>query len=157
MLQFADGEVTLYYWHGVEMPSWVIEQPEQITIQKIDAEQNAEVRRVMLERFGVDRYCLDSNATLVDDDPRWGKLWRKDFQDDEPLTMVEVLNSTPEPDGSIKTYMLRVPPWLMEADGRTPVRDAAGQPVPLTSTLEGLAWMAGVSPEAYATELVIET
>ena len=29
---------------------------------------------------------------------------------DEPLVMIEVINSTQEPDGSFKTYFLRVPP-----------------------------------------------
>ena len=39
--------------------------------------------------------------------PRW---WR-----DEPVAMVEVVNSTPEPDGSRRTYFLRVPPSMRRA------------------------------------------
>ncbi len=34
---------------------------------------------------------------------------------DEPIVMVEVLNSTPEPDGTRKTYFLRVPPTMRTA------------------------------------------
>jgi hypothetical protein len=34
---------------------------------------------------------------------------------EEPILMVEVLNSTPEPDGSRKTYFLRVPPHMQTA------------------------------------------
>ena len=70
-----------------------------LTVERIRAEANAEVRRVMLEHFGFDRYLRDSGATRVHAD-EFGVLWRVDIPDDEPLTMVEVVNSTPEPDGS---------------------------------------------------------
>lgn len=66
-------------------------------------------RRVMIERFGADRYLQVSDAKLLNEDD-YGKLWRVEIEDDEPLVMVEVLNSTPEPDGSVRTYHLRVPP-----------------------------------------------
>ncbi len=36
-------------------------------------------------------------------------------QEDEPVVMVEVQNSTPEPDGTHKTYFLRVPPTMQTA------------------------------------------
>ena len=42
-------------------------------------------------------------------------LYRKEFEDDEPLMLVKVLNSTPEPDGSFKSYFLRVPPTVTTA------------------------------------------
>ena len=45
--------------------------------------------------------------------------------------MVEVLNSTAEPDGSWKTYWLRVPPTM-----RTP--------------REAIAWTFGMTKEEYA-------
>ncbi|MCV0384784.1 MAG: hypothetical protein K5799_15285 [Erythrobacter sp.] len=35
--------------------------------------------------------------------------------DDEDIVMVEVQNATPEPDGSRKTYFLRVPPTMSTA------------------------------------------
>jgi hypothetical protein len=37
------------------------------------------------------------------------------MRDDEPLQMVRVKNSTPEPDGSYKHYFLRVPPDIATA------------------------------------------
>lgn len=48
----------------------------------------------------------------VDD---FGTLWRIPLPGDEPLVMVEVVNSTPEPDGSWHTYWLRVPPTMATA------------------------------------------
>jgi hypothetical protein len=44
--------------------------------------------------------------------------------------MVEVINSTPEPDGSRRTYFLRVPPDTETAR-------------------EGVAWTFGLTPEEY--------
>ena len=54
--------------------------------------------------------------------------WRRQ---DEPLVVVEVQNSTPESDGSRKTYFLRVPPQTQTAR-------------------EGVAWTFGMSRDEYA-------
>jgi hypothetical protein len=45
----------------------------------------------------------------------YGKLWRLDQRDDEAIVMVEVVNSTAEPDGSFRDYWLRVPPTIKTA------------------------------------------
>lgn len=105
----------VWAWHGVRVPRWVIEQPEQITATKVDAEQNAEVRRVMLERLGMGRYIAESDAEVVDEDkdslghPR--KLLAKTI-DGTRLLVLQVTNSTPEPDGTHRTYLLNVHPQL---------------------------------------------
>jgi len=109
---------SLYHWHGVRVTQQIIEAPHTLTVQQIESEQNAEVRRVMIERYGAKRYAEDSGATLVHECPvnhpllglKTAKLWRKEVPDDEPIVMVDLLNSTPEPDGSIKRYQLRVDP-----------------------------------------------
>jgi hypothetical protein len=62
-----------------------------------------------MEAYGFDRYLRDAGATLAGRD-RFGSLWRLDQPDDEPLVMVEVVNATPEPDGTRASYWLRVPP-----------------------------------------------
>ena len=108
---YPDG-FAIYAVHGVRVPERVVTQP--IELQWIEAEQNAEVRRVMIDRYGQSRYLRDSGAKLVSEDRR-GKLWRKELDGDEPIQMVEVLNSTPEPDGTFKTYFLRVPPDVTTA------------------------------------------
>jgi hypothetical protein len=56
----------------------------------------------------------DVGANKVAEDHS-GILWRVEQLDDEPLVMVEVINSTPEPDGSFKHYTLRVPPTMRTA------------------------------------------
>lgn len=105
-----DGK-KFYFWHGVQVPDFVITNPEKITVEVINKEQNTEVRRVMLEKFGFEKYLKASKASLRCKD-KFGKLWEAPVPNDEALVMVEVLNSTPEPDGSIKTYFLRVPPHI---------------------------------------------
>ena len=104
----------LYFWHGVLVPAFVVVRPDWITVKHIDSEDNAEVRRVMLERYGWERYITDCGAKPVHKDA-YGELYRRELPNDEPIVMVRVMNSTPEPDGSVKPYMLRVPPDIRTA------------------------------------------
>jgi hypothetical protein len=100
--------------HGVEVPEHVVLEPSKITVKEIESEANVEVRRVMMEKYGQSRFLLDSGAVEIHKDD-WGTLYRKEVPEDEPLVMVNVLNSTLEPDGSAKPYWLRVPPTMTTA------------------------------------------
>lgn len=104
----------LYFWHGVRVPAFVLTRPERITVEHIRSEENAEVRRIMIERYGPSRFILDSKAEVLHQD-EFGTLYRAPLENDEPLVMVRVVNSTPEPDGSRREYFLRVPPLIMRA------------------------------------------
>jgi hypothetical protein len=104
-----DSEINRYFSNGVFLPRYVIENPEKITVDDIENERNVEIRRVKINRYGQERYLLDSDARIVAEDD-FGILYRKTFFDDEPLMMVKVVNSTPEPDGTFKDYFLRVDP-----------------------------------------------
>jgi hypothetical protein len=53
----------------VAVPRQVVEAPETLTAEPIRGEEDAEVRRVMLERFGWGRYVRESNADLLDEFP----------------------------------------------------------------------------------------
>jgi hypothetical protein len=72
---------------------------------RIDLERNAEVRRAMIERYGREKYLREGGGEKVQTDA-FGTLWRKPQSGADPIVCVEVLNSTPEPDGSVKTYFL---------------------------------------------------
>jgi hypothetical protein len=104
----------IWAWHGVRVPRQVIERPDTITVGQIRTTGNLEVRRVLLERYGLDRYLRDADATLVQVDD-YGRLWRCELPEDELLTIVEVDNATAEPDGTFATYLLRVPPTMRTA------------------------------------------
>ncbi len=112
-LSFRDG-FELYSWHGATVPKDIIERPQLITVDEIDRELNVEIRRVMLERFGESRYLSESNAQVIHED-EFGVLYSKVLQDDEPLVMVKVINSTVEEDGFQREYFLRVPPHITTA------------------------------------------
>ncbi|MER6466329.1 DUF6745 domain-containing protein [Streptomyces sp. NPDC001288] len=127
-LAFPDG-FALYAWRGMPVPAGFLADLPTLTPERIRAEENAELRRVMLEYYGYDRYLADSGARPVHRDGT-GTLWRIDLPDDEPVVMVEVVNSTPEPDGTRRTYWLRVPPSMREAR-------------------EGVAWTFGLDADVY--------
>jgi hypothetical protein len=106
-LAYRDGW-GIWAWHGTRVPKNVIEHPKKITVSQIETEMNAEVRRVMVERMGWERFIREGSLRPVQSDD-WGTLYRKDLiGDPEPLMLVKVTNSTPEPDGSYKDYVLRV-------------------------------------------------
>jgi hypothetical protein len=111
--------VNLYFWHGVMVPALVIRRPDRITIADIDRQTNAEVRRVMIERYrhgeeirGAAAFIRDAGGVRLDHDERYGTLWRRNIPDDEPIVMIEVVNRTREPDSSFKRYWLRVSPTM---------------------------------------------
>ncbi|MFD4997645.1 DUF6745 domain-containing protein [Streptomyces buecherae] len=123
------GGFALYAWRGMPVPADFLEGLGTLDTRRIRTEENAELRRVMLGHYGYDRYLSESGAQPVHRDET-GVLWRIELEGDEPVVMVEVVNSTPEPDGSSRTYWLRVPPRTRTAR-------------------EGVAWTFGLSAEAY--------
>ncbi|MFB6877807.1 DUF6745 domain-containing protein [Streptomyces sp. NPDC056323] len=128
-LAFRDG-FALHAWRGMPVPAEFLEELNSLTPKRIREEENAELRRVMLEFYGYDRYLTESGAEPVHRDET-GVLWRIAMDGDEDVVMVEVVNSTPEPDGTHRVYWLRVPPRTRTAK-------------------DGVAWTFGLQGEAYA-------
>lgn len=104
-----DEEQAVWALRGIVVPEFVVRKRH--LLEDIHKESNLEVRRIMIETYGSERYIKDSGAKFVSEDD-WGTLYMKDFPDDEPILWVKVKNSTPEPDGSYKDYFLRVPPRI---------------------------------------------
>ncbi|MGW6584025.1 DUF6745 domain-containing protein [Streptomyces globisporus] len=128
-LAYGDG-FALHAWRGMPVPAAFLDELSSLTPERIRAEENAELRRVMLEYYGYDRYLTESGAEPVHRDET-GILWRIALDGDEDVAMVEVVNSTPEPDGTYRTYWLRVPPTTRTAK-------------------DGVAWTFGLEGAAYA-------
>jgi len=93
-------------------------------------------RRIMIERYrvgeevrGIAAYLRDSGGVRLDHDEVFGTLWRRSVAGEEPLVMIEVVNNTPEPEGSYRHHFLRADPQLrpMHGDG------TFGPPQPLTA------------------------
>ncbi len=126
--------------NGVRVPEAVIQN--RFSAVDIDAEPNLAVRARMIERLGLARYVTESGAQEIDRSD-YGILYRKEQPPSatpralqhlimvlEPVVMVKVINKTPEPDGSFKSYFLRVPPNI-------------------TTAKEAVAWTFGIEPDEY--------
>ncbi|WP_127497844.1 DUF6745 domain-containing protein [Actinoplanes solisilvae] len=127
-MEFPDG-YALWAWRGMPIPVDLAAELPTLTAARIGAEPNAELRRVMLEHFGYDRYLREAGAQTIHNDET-GTLWHLPLDGDEPLVMVEVVNATPEPDGTSRIYWLRVPPTTRTAR-------------------EGVAWTFGLTEDEY--------
>ncbi|MGP0091026.1 MAG: DUF6745 domain-containing protein [Xanthobacteraceae bacterium] len=134
---FAWLDIRDYYWHDALVGEDLIKNPQSITACDIDREADAEVRRIMIERYrhgdeisGAAAYIRDTAGELLDHDERCGTLWRRRIEWDEPIVMLEVVNATREQDGRFKRYWLRVPPTMSKAR-------------------EAVAWTFGMSADEY--------
>ena len=103
-LLYRDGWA-IYSVHGTVVPQDVVEKPQELTARIALEESDTEVRRVMIERMGYQRFVTTANARLIAKD-RFGKLWEIPHV---PVRFVELINSTIETDGTRKVYFEPVP------------------------------------------------
>jgi len=98
-------------WRGVAVTRRIAFEPETLTPQEIFEEKNAEVRRVMMERFGYARLMEVADAEVLDEDRdgRGGerRLLRVPIERDEPLVCVSVTCPS-----TGRKFLLRVPPTI---------------------------------------------
>ncbi|MCB9895387.1 MAG: hypothetical protein H6839_13130 [Planctomycetes bacterium] len=66
-VEFADG-LGAFALGGFYVPSFVVREPESITVRRIRGERNAEVRRIMIDVYGRGRYLSETGAKVVDMD-----------------------------------------------------------------------------------------
>lgn len=64
-IEWADGSA-IYAVNGVMVPGWIIEAPEDIMVSDIDKCEDMEVKRVMMEKYGVNRYLTETKAKILD-------------------------------------------------------------------------------------------
>ncbi|HEV7557173.1 MAG TPA: hypothetical protein VGO00_17015, partial [Kofleriaceae bacterium] len=129
----------LGFLHGVHIDLSLLSRP--LTLAEVLNAANAEVRRRLIElyeRGDPGRFIRDADADVLEFDyDRLGnrrRLLRFALWGDEPYVAVEVTNSTPEPDGSHKSYILRVPPMV-------------------TTCREAVAWTFGMTADEYDPEV----
>jgi hypothetical protein len=124
----------VFAWKGILVPARLIEHPESIDVRAIEAAHDPQIRRCMIDIMTPQRFIEQGGAYRVVEDET-GILWRQRWRW-EAWAAVEVVNGTPEPDGTYKRYFLQVPPTV-----RTP--------------REGVAWTYGLSERQY--RLVMRT
>ena len=107
-----------WWWHGVRIPKYFGEGGK-ITFKHILKQTNSEVFRILVEAYGFEKFTDDLKEKklkrYVDD---FGTIWQlhrpRDPNDETSWTirqsawrqrnLLELVNSTPEPDGSYKRY-----------------------------------------------------
>jgi len=108
-IEFADGW-NFYYYHGVRLPEKYGQlHPNQWQSQWILAEENAEVRRVLIQGIGYDRIIQELSAKQIDSWQEYALL-QIDNADVEPICLLKM---TCPSTGFI--HALRVPPNLASA------------------------------------------
>lgn len=127
-LQYSDSW-GFYSWHGRIVPPRFLSFARNPAVHDILHEPNVELRRLMIDTFGLEQFMLASGARLLQQD-ECGELYVQPIDGDEPIVMVRVTNSTAEPEGHFKKYFLRVPPTTRTAR-------------------EGIAWTFGLTENEY--------
>jgi hypothetical protein len=127
-LAYSDGWA-IWAIHGVCVPERLVTNPRSLSVAEIVHEPDLAIRRAMLERLGYERFVRMAGLKPVQAD-RFGRLYRLDSRWTEPIALVEVLNGTPEPNGSCRRYFLCVPPTVRTAH-------------------EAVAWTFGLRPREY--------
>jgi hypothetical protein len=110
-VRFRDGW-GVHAWHGLRVPARLIEERHRITPATVEAETNAELRRVALEIFGFDRYLAARGARVIASDELHGerrRLLEVRFAG-APVRIVEVTNGSAEPDGTRRRFHLGAMP-----------------------------------------------
>ncbi|MCA9173614.1 MAG: WGR domain-containing protein [Planctomycetales bacterium] len=118
-------------WRGASVTKRVAFQPHTLASREVLAEENAEVRRAMLDAMGFERFLEGADAEVVDCDvdARGGKreLFKVVLEGDENLVCVSVVCPS-----TGRKYLIRVPPDMKTCH-------------------QAVAWTAGFSKaEAYA-------
>jgi hypothetical protein len=120
LAKFAD-EIDGYWLMGLEAnPALRRRLVEAIGIQRAARKAypvqilrvtDRDLRRKLIEAYGVPDFVMRCPTARRTDD--YGTLHAVEVPGDEALVIVEVLNSTPEPDGTFQNYFLRVPPTVL--------------------------------------------
>ena len=95
-------------WGRVLIDRRIAFHPETLTAAEILAERNIERRRVMLARFGFEKFLAAVSAEVLDEDQDPGgprQLLRVPLADDEPLVCLSV-----QCPSTGRHYLIRVPP-----------------------------------------------
>lgn len=95
-------------WRGIPVSRRIVFEPESLTPEEILSERNAEMRRIMIERFGYERLFAASNAFEIDADQDAGgprRLMRIELENDEDVVCAFVKCPS-----TGRQFALRVPP-----------------------------------------------
>ncbi len=65
-LEYEDG-YAVFAVDGIVIPPWIVEHPERISVDRITREENTEIRRIQLKKFGEERYIEECASIRKED------------------------------------------------------------------------------------------
>jgi len=102
-----------YYFENIMVPRKFILSPESITVEEVFAQSNTEIRYAALKIFGYDNIMNSKYYRHIHSDKETGaELFEVKGIFDDPMSIVKVINGTPERNGEYKHYFLQVPPEM---------------------------------------------
>jgi hypothetical protein len=118
-----------YRWQGVRVNPRMLLSPGSMTARQVLEVENVELRRIMVARFGIDRFLTELKAEVIHTDyveGRERRLLQVEVERDEPLVAVRVTCPS-----TGQMYLLRVSPRTRTCE-------------------EAVAWTFGLTPGNYA-------
>jgi hypothetical protein len=125
-VMYPDGW-KIYAWHGVRVPESIIENRAKITVAQIIGESNTEIRRVMRNLYGNDRFMINAGAKEVDRCDKHGAALLAIHLPGDPVE-IRMMRLTCPSTGDV--YFERVPPDVRSA-------------------IDGLSWRFRVDSDKY--------
>lgn len=72
-IAYSDG-FKCFVIEGHNVTEQIVMAPETLTLEQIDTEGNAEVKRIMIQRFGAHKYLKETGAKVINEDEGLGLL-----------------------------------------------------------------------------------
>jgi hypothetical protein len=119
-----------YYYNDIAVPAKFVLQPDTVTFDEVVQHPNVEVRYVGLRIIGYEKLMEKAKFIHSDKERNMDLFQLKVDETSTPVTLLRVVNSTPDPDGTYKNYFLSVPSDM-------------------TNCQQAVAWTFGMQPDEY--------
>ena len=138
-IEYPDGW-GIYAWHGLRLPAtheYIVREPEGLNVGVILGEQNAELRRVMMEKYTTGRFLKEAKAKVLDT-----SIQRMPQGSQECVNELLAIDLPGDPDGRLVAVRVVDPSTMREYFLRVPPNVSRVQ--------EALAWTFDVGEKEYA-------
>lgn len=88
-LEYPDGTAA-YSWHGARVTPGTTIDVQALTVADIDAQQDARLRRAMIDQFGKQRYLDAKGMTLIHEEGHWGSIYSVAPAGGDPFHVYEI-------------------------------------------------------------------
>jgi hypothetical protein len=106
---YVDKDWNKQLFDNVERIYLALKSPNKLTASQVLEEKNAEVRRVLIEKIGFERF-VDLAKPEIIDKSTIGELLKIKLQGDEDIVLLSVKDASTD-----RNYLLRVPPNMKTA------------------------------------------